>query len=149
MPYFKNSFILETFTFIILALECSPSARIGICQFYQDFAFMFNFIKAAASSAQVTCSPDDKRTSSSLLSKLSEIFFANLINSFVEANLFVFSISFGKDNKELSTNIMTYSGKIGILEKSENDENIIIKFEIDKNNRCIKARQSVLYFLFL
>ena len=57
----------------------------------------------------------------------------NLINSFVEANLFVFSISFGKDNKELSTNIMTYSGKIGILEKSENDENIIIKFEIDKN----------------
>ncbi len=57
----------------------------------------------------------------------------NLINSFVEANQFIFSISFGKNNKELSSNIMTYSGKIGRLEKSENDENIIINFEIDKN----------------
>ena len=41
----KNSFILETFTLIILALECSPSVKIGICQFNQDFALSLRLIK--------------------------------------------------------------------------------------------------------
>ena len=64
---------------MILALECSPSVKIGICQFNQDLALISKFIKAPASKAQTTCSPDDKRTSNSLLSNSSEISFDSLI----------------------------------------------------------------------
>ena len=56
----------------------------------------------------------------------------NLINSFVEVNQLNFSISFDFNNTELSSYIMNYQNKIGILEKSRNDKNIIIKFTIDK-----------------
>ena len=69
--------------FIILAFVCSPSVKIGICQFSQDLALIFNFTKAPASNAEVTCSPDDSKTSNSLLSKSSDIFFERLISSLV------------------------------------------------------------------
>ena len=57
------------FIFIILEFVCSPSVSIGICQFNQDCALIFIFIKAPASKAQVTCSPVASKTSSSLLLK--------------------------------------------------------------------------------
>ena len=69
--------------FTILAFECSPSVRIGICQFKYDLASILRLINAPAKRADVTCSPEDKRTSSSLLSKLSQIFLDKFNNSFV------------------------------------------------------------------
>ena len=72
----------------------------------------------------------------------------NLINSFVEANLLLFSISFKETNEELSSNIMDYNGKIGKLTQPKNDENINIKFEINKSKfdenfkRKIQVRKS-------
>ena len=46
--------------FTILALECSPSVRIGICQFKYDLASILRLINAPAKRADVTCSPEDK-----------------------------------------------------------------------------------------
>ena len=79
----KYLLILSTCIFIILALVCFPSVSIGICQFIQDLALTSNLDKAPDKSAQVTCSPEDKRTSSSLLLNSSEISFESLKSSLV------------------------------------------------------------------
>ena len=75
--------IFSILIFIILELACSPLVKIGICQFNQDFALILSFMSAPDRSAQVTCSPDDKRTSNSLLSNSSEILFERSISSLV------------------------------------------------------------------
>ena len=77
---FKKLFILFIFILIILELECSPSVKIGICQFNQVLALTSEFISAPASKELETCSPVDSRTSNSLLSKFSEIFFDKFIS---------------------------------------------------------------------
>ena len=48
---------------------------IGICQLSQDFEFTSIFFNAPASNAEVTCSPEESKTSSSRLSNSSEIAF--------------------------------------------------------------------------
>ena len=79
----KYSLIFSTLIFIILEFVCSPSVSIGICQFNQDFAFTSILVKAPDNKADVTCSPEDKRTSISLLLNSSEISLERLINSLV------------------------------------------------------------------
>ena len=67
----------------------------------------------------------------------------NLINSFVEANQLIFSISFAKENDKLSFNIMNFNGRIGQLQKSENKEYIIIKFQIDKDKFNLNFKKKI------
>ena len=69
--------------FIILAFEFSPSVKIGICQLSQDLELIPSLIRAPANKALVTCSPEAKSTSSSLLSKSSEIILDCYKSSFV------------------------------------------------------------------
>ena len=69
--------------FTIRALACSPSVKIGTCQLKSDFAFTFKFIKAPARSADVTCSPDERRTSHSLSLNFFETSLDSLISSLV------------------------------------------------------------------
>ena len=68
-----GQFIPLILIFIILEFECSPSVKIGICQLSHDLELIPNSISAPANKALVTCSPELKRTSSSLLLKFSEI----------------------------------------------------------------------------
>ena len=82
-PSDKNLFILEIFIFIILAFKFSPSVKIGICQLSHDLELTPISINAPDSKELVTCSPDAKSTSSSLLLKSLEIVFDWFNNSFV------------------------------------------------------------------
>ena len=67
----------------------------------------------------------------------------NLINSFVEANQLIFSISFAKGNDKLSFNIMNFNGRIGKLQKSENEKDIIIKFQINKDKFNLNFKKKI------
>ena len=68
-PTFKNLLILSILILIILELVCSPSVKIGTCQFNQDLAFKFNsfnLIQFNLKASQTCCwhhSIQDDRTS--------------------------------------------------------------------------------------
>ena len=71
------------FTDTILLFLCCPSVTIGICQPSIDLAFVPLSIRHADKSAEVTCSPDDNKTSYSSLEKFFEIALDFSTKSFV------------------------------------------------------------------
>ena len=72
-PAFKTFWMVSEFTDIILLFLCCPSVTMGICHPSIERAFKPFSISAPDNKAEVTCSPDDKRTSYSSLEKFLEI----------------------------------------------------------------------------